>query len=65
MRVGTAASEQNTSAIVMTLSYTNCNMSIIIPGRFKFTNEDYINLFIIYGECEPTPEAVENFLKVQ
>jgi ribosomal protein S24E len=22
-----------------------------MPGRLNYTNEDYLNLFIIYGEC--------------
>lgn len=23
-----------------------------MPGRLNYTNEDYLNLFIIYGECD-------------
>lgn len=28
------------------------NYSFIMPARLNYSNEDYLNLFIIYGECD-------------
>lgn len=34
----------------MTLSFET--LSIIMSGRLNFTNGDYLNLFIVNGECD-------------